>query len=80
MTSDVDYQDKSASFDLLPPLMMKPQPISLRNAGTTSSSSAAIRSVPKVVKVILENIDAMRELILEDCHVTFHVIERSLGF
>ena len=48
------------------------------NQGRNSLQDELRESCPKSV-VVPETIDAVRQLILQDCHVTYRVIEKILG-
>ena len=48
------------------------------NCGHRSLKDEVREARPKTA-VVSENIDAVRELIMQDCHVTYREIEASLG-
>ena len=77
ITFDVDYHDKNALINLNFCMAMKHHPIALWKTGLINSIVADVRSKTKSVKL---NIDAVRELIMLDCHVTYSEIELSLAF
>lgn len=62
---------------------MKHYSMLLRNAGITSSITAVIRDESRadcqISVVMSENIRVVREVILQNCHVTYREIEVSVG-
>ena len=83
-TFDVDYHDKSALMNLNLCLEIKHHPMALWNTALMNSivdGGKKTRSVKVVQKQphLSENIVAVRELIMQESHVTCREIEASLG-
>ena len=64
MTFDVDNQDKNASINLFPLLAIKPHPMPLWNADTSSLILAAIRSPMNLVKIVQNQLLGQKTLML----------------
>ena len=84
-TFGVDYQDKNALMNLNLCMAMKPPFASTvrnwcneLNCGQRSLKDEVREAPPRTV-VVRENIDAVRELIMQDRHVTYREIKASLG-
>ena len=84
-TFDVDYQDKSALMNLhflfgdkAPSHSTVKTWFNEFNCGLRSLKVEVREGRPNTTAVVLENIDAVRELIMQDRHVPYREIEASL--
>jgi hypothetical protein len=84
LTFDVDYQSNSASMNLVLYMAIKHYPTKLKNwynefnRGRSSLQDEFREGRPKSA-FIPENIDAVRELIIQDRHATYREIQTSMN-
>ena len=84
-TFGVDYDDKSALMNLNLCLAIKHHPIVLRKTGLMilipddDPFNDEIREGLPNTAIVSENIDGVRELTMQDSHVTYREIDTCLG-
>ena len=69
-TFDVDYHNQNVLMNLNFRMAMKQHPMALKDE---------IRAGPPKTAIVSENIDVVRERIMQERHVTYREIELSLG-
>ena len=80
----MDYHDKNVLMNLNLYFMIKHHPIALWKTGSFNSivahsKTSSVKVVQKQFKnIVSENIDALREMIMQDRHVIYRELEASL--